>query len=187
MSRSYKRIMYTDDVRSAQDRAGHRDVADRMLHGDTGDDAMTQREAAFIRSRDGFYLATVNADGWPYIQYRGGPTGFLRVLDDRTLAFADFRGNRQMLSVGNLAGESRASLFLMDYAQRRRLKILAHSRVADLRDDPELAAQLVDEAYEAHPQRAIVFTVVAHDWNCPQHITPRFTEAEIRRIISEDR
>lgn len=178
MSRSYKQILYTENVRAAQAHAGDRDVAELMLNSDRADDRLTAREIEFIRERDGFYMATINSDGWPYLQYRGGPAGFLRVLDDHTLAFADFRGNRQLLSVGNVTGEPRVALFLMDYANRRRLKILARASVGDLHADRDLARRIVMPGYSAQPQRAIVFDVVAFDWNCPQHITPRYTEQE---------
>ena len=124
-------------------------------------------------------MATVTEDGWPYVQYRGGPAGFLKVLDDRTLAYADFQGNLQLLSTGNIAHDGRVSLFLIDYANRRRLKILARAEVIDGCDDPALLAALSDPDYGARPERAFVLHIEAFDWNCPQHITPRFTEVEI--------
>jgi predicted pyridoxine 5'-phosphate oxidase superfamily flavin-nucleotide-binding protein len=178
MSRSYKNIMYTPDVQAAQLHANTREAAERMRAADQAPDRLTDRETGFIRERDGFYIASVNADGWPYVQFRGGPPGFLEIIDDRTLAFADFRGNQQLLSVGNLSTDDRVSLFIMDYANRRRLKILAHATVRDLADDPELARRLIDPDYHARPERAMIFDIVAFDWNCPQHITPRFTERE---------
>ncbi len=142
-------------------------------------------EAAFIAERDSFYLATVSETGWPYVQHRGGPKGFLRVLDPRTLAFADLGGNRQLLSTGNLfAGNDRVALFLMDYPQRTRLKIMGHARVLDARDEPTLARKAVGEDGElARVERVFVIEVVSFDWNCPQHITPRYTEEEVEKYI----
>jgi hypothetical protein len=131
--------------------------------------------------RESFYMASVTETDWPYIQHRGGPTGFLRVLDEKTIAFADFRGNRQFVSVGNLAKNDRVALFLMDYPHQARLKILGHAKVIELKDDPALAAKLVLPGYRAKPERAFVITVEAFDWNCPQHITQRFTLADVER------
>lgn len=179
MSQSYKRITYTDSVKAAQSRAGTRDIAQRMLLADDGEDRLSAREIDFIAKRDGFYIGTVSEDGWPYVQYRGGPTGFLKVIDDTTLAYADFGGNMQLLSAGNIGHDDRVSLFFMDYAHRRRLKILARAEIIDGRDDPALLNRLSDPSYAAKPERAFVLHVEAFDWNCPQHITPRFTEAEI--------
>ena len=143
-------------------------------------------EAAFIAECDSFYLATVSETGWPYIQHRGGPEGFLRVLDAHTLAFADLKGNRQLLSTGNLAGgNDRAALFLMDYPQRTRLKIMGHARVLDARAEPELAAQVAPDAtLLARTERVLVVDVVSFDWNCPQYITPRFTAEEVETHVA---
>ncbi|MBI4468738.1 MAG: pyridoxamine 5'-phosphate oxidase family protein, partial [Acidobacteria bacterium] len=139
-------------------------------------------EADFIAERDGFYLATVGENGYPYVQFRGGPKGFLKMLDPKKLAYADFRGNMQYISVGNLNGNDTAALILMDYANRRRLKIFAHIEVVEAEDAPELIAQLQDTAYNAQIERAMVLHVEAFDWNCPQHITPRYTIEEIREL-----
>lgn len=147
-------------------------------------DRLTANEAAFIGQRDSFYIATVSESGWPYVQHRGGPPGFLKVLDDRTLAFADYRGNRQYVSVGNLTADDRASLILVDYVNRARLKILAHLAVVPLGSDAALEAVAVDRGYGARPERILKLTLVAFDWNCPQHIAPRFTEAEIAPAIA---
>ncbi len=144
-------------------------------------DTITDELADFIAERDSFYIATASADGQPYIQHRGGPKGFLKVLGDRTLGFADFSGNRQYISLGNLSENDRAQLFLMDYANRRRIKIWGRARVVE--DDPALLERLIDPAYKARPERAFVFEVEAWDVNCPQHITPRYTEAEIAPVI----
>ncbi len=144
----------------------------------------TPAETAFIAARDSFYMATVAENGWPYLQHRGGPAGFLRVLDERTLGFADFRGNRQYISLGNLSGNDRAALFLMDYPNRSRLKILGHVEIKDLAADPELAQRLLVPGYKAKPERAMLIHLAAFDWNCPQHITPRFTEAELAPALA---
>ncbi len=152
--------------------------------GPVRNDRIGAAEAAFIAGRDGFYLASVSQTGWPYVQYRGGAPGFLRVLDERTLGFADFRGNRQYVTAGNVAGNDRVSLFLMDYAHQRRLKIFGHVRMVDASDDPDLAARLAVPGYKARVERAAVITVEGLDWNCPQHITPRFTQVELEDVLS---
>jgi predicted pyridoxine 5'-phosphate oxidase superfamily flavin-nucleotide-binding protein len=179
MPNPFGRIAFTPTVRAFQERNGVRTRAPRPA--DPGDErgvSLTEAESEFIAARDGFYQATVSESGWPYVQFRGGPSGFLRVLDERTIAYADFRGNMQYISAGNLAGDGRVSLILMDYANRRRLKILGRARLVDAADDPALVAKLEDPAYRARVERAVVIAVAAFDWNCPQHITPRYTEAE---------
>jgi predicted pyridoxine 5'-phosphate oxidase superfamily flavin-nucleotide-binding protein len=138
--------------------------------------------ANYIANLDMFYLGTANAVGQPYIQYRGGPRGFLKVIDDRTLAFADFSGNRQYITLGNLSENPRAFLFLMDYVRSRRVKVWGTARVVE--DDPELLSRLVEPGYRARPERAIVFAVEAWDANCPQHIHPRLRETHVNRIIA---
>ena len=139
----------------------------------------TEREAAFNAARDSFYMASVSETGWPYIQHRGGPPGFLRVVDIRTLAFADYTGNRQYLTVGNLTGSDRVSLFLMDYANRRRLKILARAEIVPLDTDPRLTAAVVDRGMAQRAERIMRLRLEAFDWNCPQYITERWTMADI--------
>lgn len=176
-------IAITPSVKAAQEANGHAALWTNFKGGRTFD-RFTEAEAAFIAERDSFYMATVSETGWPYVQHRGGPKGFLRVLDDQTLAFADFRGNRQYLSVGNLAADNRASLFLMDYAARSRLKIFARTEVKDLKDDPELADAVATPGYRGKPERAMLLHLEAFDWNCPQFITPRFTEADIAQALA---
>lgn len=136
-------------------------------------------ELAFIAARDGFYLASVSETGWPYVQYRGGPAGFLSAIDDGTLGFADFRGNRQYITTGNVQANDRVSLFLMDYARRSRLKIFGHMRIIDAADDLALSERLAVPGYPGRVERIVLIAVQAFDWNCPQHITPRFTQAEL--------
>lgn len=155
------------------DFTGHRDF-----------DRFTENEKFFISQRDSFYMATVAENGWPYVQHRGGPPGFLRVLDDRTLGFADFRGNRQYISIGNLAVNDRAALFLMDYPNRARLKILTHVEIKDLKSAPELAEKLATPGYRAKVERAMIFHLENFDWNCSQHITPRLTQAELEPALA---
>ena len=130
-------------------------------------------------------MATVGEHGWPYVQFRGGPKGFLKVMDNMTLGYADFRGNRQYISVGNLDSSRKTSLFLMDYPSQQRLKIWAESEVIDAEQDSELLQTLEFSDYEAHTERLIIFRVQGYDWNCPQHITPRYTTEEIAREIDK--
>ena len=182
MPRKYPEIAFTEPVRSAQERYGSRTMAERLESMPFDDEQLSVRELAFIGERDSFYLSSVGADGWPYIQFRGGPKGFLKPLDTRTLGYADYRGNRQYISVGNLRAEQRVALFFMDYANRRRLKMFARAEVFDASERPDLVARLTDPAYPATVERAILFHVVAFDWNCPQHITPRYTEAEFAAL-----
>lgn len=141
-------------------------------------------ELEFIAARDSFYMATLSETGWPYVQHRGGPPGFLRALDAQTLACPDFRGNRQYISIGNLSVNDRACLFLMDYPHRRRLKMYVHVEVRGGADGAETLAALALPAYRAKAERALVFHLEAFDWNCPQHITPRFTEAELTDALA---
>jgi uncharacterized protein len=178
MAYGFLDIAATASVREAQRQNGSADYWSGF-HGERSFDRFTENEAAFIAARDSFYLATVSETGWPYVQHRGGPPGFIRVLDDKTLPIADFRGNRQYISVGNLGAGGRAALILVDYPNRRRLKILAHVEVKSLADDPELAAAVATPGYKAKPERVLLFRLDAFDWNCSQHITQRFTEAEI--------
>jgi uncharacterized protein len=176
-------IVSTPSVRAAQAANGSREVWERFA-GHRAFDRLTDNEAAFIGARDSFYMATVSETGWPYVQHRGGPRGFLKVLDERTLGFADLRGNRQYISLGNAAADDRVALILMDYPNRTRLKILAHMEARDLDADPDLAARLALPGYKGKAERAFLLHLETFDWNCPQHITPRFTAAEIETAMS---
>ena len=178
MSYGFLDIASTPSVRAAQAEMGVQDFWTN-LPADRSFDRFTENESAFIASRDSFYMASVSETGWPYVQHRGGPQGFLKVLDDRTLAFADYRGNRQYISAGNLAANDKVCLFLMDYPRRARLKIYAHAEKLALDADPALTGQLTTPSYRAKPERLFRLRLEAFDWNCPQHITPRYTEAEI--------
>ncbi len=180
MARNFADIAFTPRVRALQTRMGSRH------HYAALDDAseargvaLTDREAGFIAERDGFYQATVGETGWPYVQFRGGPSGLLKVLDPKTLAYADFRGNVQYISAGNLEGNDRIALILMDYAHKQRLKVWGRVRLVDARDDEALVGRLEMPAYRARIERAVVIAVEAFDWNCPQHITPRYSRAEV--------
>ena len=186
MAQAFAEITFTPAVKAAQMRYGSRESYAALEAPEApARNQLTAKERTFVEARDGFYQATVNADGWPYVQFRGGPVGFLKVLGDRTLAYADFAGNRQYLSVGNLQTNDRIALILMDYARRRRLKLWGRVRFVDVEDDPSLAASLAVEGYPARIERAVLIHVEAFDWNCPQHITPRFTEAEIGPALAE--
>lgn len=176
-------IAITPSVRAAQAAMGSAE-AWIDFRGQRAFDRFTPHEATFIAERDSFYIASVAETGWPYVQYRGGPKGFLRQIDDRTLAFADFRGNRQYLTVGNVSADQRVSLILMDYPGRARLKIFAHAEIVQLDADPDLAERVLTSGYKAHPERVILLHLKAFDWNCPQHIFPRFTEAEVAQAVA---
>lgn len=179
MARAFSEIAFTPGVRAFQTRMGSRENYARLDHVDYRGDTLGPTEAEFIAARDGFYQASVGENGWPYVQFRGGPAGFLRVLDQRTIGYADFRGNVQYISAGNIEADGRVALILMDYAQRRRLKIWGRARLVDAADDAPLIARLEDGNYRARSERAVVISVEAFDWNCPQHITPRFTREEL--------
>jgi ferredoxin-NADP reductase/predicted pyridoxine 5'-phosphate oxidase superfamily flavin-nucleotide-binding protein len=184
MARKFAEITYTPSIKAAQSRYGSRAQNERFEEGEEGtDNIIGPAEAEFIEARDGFYQATVNEAGWPYVQFRGGPAGFLKVLDERTIGYADFRGNVQYLSVGNLNANDRIALILMDYPNRRRLKIWARVKIVHFDEDPEILTRLEVPTYRARVERAVVLTIEAMDWNCPQHITPRFTERDVANMI----
>jgi predicted pyridoxine 5'-phosphate oxidase superfamily flavin-nucleotide-binding protein len=145
--------------------------------------ALTASEAFFIDSRDSFYMATISETGWPYVQHRGGPPGFVKVLGPNLIGFADLKGNRQLISTGNLDASDRVALFMMDYPHRTRLKLLGHARVLDAREHTELVAELAPASLRSKVERLFLIQVISYDWNCPQYITPRFTVAEIEKYI----
>lgn len=180
MRKEFSEITFTEGVKAEQERMGSRGAYDQMVAELDPSPGFGDPERAFLALRDSFYMASVGETGWPYIQHRGGPPGFLKVLGAKTLGFADFRGNRQYISTGNIAQEERVSLFLMDYPNRRRLKVLGRARAISPMDDPELAARLSERAGKAHTERLFVIEVEGFDWNCPQYITPRFTLAELQ-------
>ncbi|MGQ0556976.1 MAG: pyridoxamine 5'-phosphate oxidase family protein, partial [Nitrospiraceae bacterium] len=179
MAMKYLETMMTESVLRAQQQCyGHAakitDAPERDLLG--------EEEAEFIAARESFYLGTVSETGWPYVQHRGGPKGFLRLMNSSTLIFADYQGNRQLLSTGHLSVEDRVSLFLMDYPNRTRLKILGHARVEDARLHPDFAAQLANPGMKARVERIVLIDVVSFDWNCPKYITPRYSLDEIEEL-----
>ena len=179
MTHRFADIAFTDSVKAAQDAYGSRGNNDRLQAKAGPNDSLVPKEAAYIAQRDSFYLATVSDSGWPYAQHRGGPKGFLNVLNPGQLAYADFRGNLQLISTGNVSVNDRCSLILMDYAHRKRLKILGHLHVQDAAEaTPELLEQVQPGDYRAHIERIVVIDVAAFDWNCPQHIPRRYTEEE---------
>lgn len=184
MARAFAKIAFTNAVKAVQLRHGSRAAYARLEQGDDDGRLLTAHEVDFIHARDSFYQASVSETGWPYVQFRGGPAGFLQVLDERSIGYADFRGNLQYLSVGNLHADERVALILMDYPNRRRLKIWGRAKIVYPEENPALIAGLEVPTYRARVERGIIITIEAYDWNCPQHITPRFTEAEIAtRII----
>jgi predicted pyridoxine 5'-phosphate oxidase superfamily flavin-nucleotide-binding protein len=183
MTHRFADIAFTDSVKAAQTAYGSRPNNQRLQELAGPNDQLSPKEARFIAERDTFYLATVNESGWPYVQHRGGPKGFLKVIDTGQLAYADFRGNTQLISTGNVTVNDRCSLILMDYPRRKRLKILGHMHVQNATDaPPELLAQVESAEYGARIERIVVIDVAAYDWNCPQHITRRYTEEEFAAL-----
>ena len=185
MPHAFAQIAFTPQVKAEQQRDGSRASYARSFETDSRsfNDRLGQAEMDFIAQLRSFYMATVSETGWPYVQHRGGPTGFVQVLDDQHIAFADYAGNRQLISVGNLAGNHRVAVIAVDYTHRVRLKLLGTMAVRPLADDEALASRLVAPGVQARPQRAMVVTVEGFDWNCPQHIVPRFTEDEIAKAV----
>lgn len=184
MVNNFSDITFTPAVKSAQERYGSRGNNEKIENSNREMNVLTEREKEFIEGRDSFYQATVGENDWPYVQYRGGPTGFLKVLDDKTIGYADFRGNIQYLSVGNLNANDRISLILMDYPNRRRLKIWARASILHEDENPDLLRQLENPTYRARVERAVILKIEAFDWNCPQHIAPRFTEGELEDVLA---
>ncbi|GAB0116475.1 pyridoxamine 5'-phosphate oxidase family protein [Acidisoma sp. 7E03] len=183
MAYGFLDTLTTPGIRAAQAAMG----ADRQwaqFKGHRDFDRIGPQEAAFIAARDSFYLASVGEGGWPYVQHRGGAPGFLKVIDATTLAFPDYRGNLQYISVGNLATSDRVALILMDYPHRARMKILARAEIVQVEDRPDLAERVLDPKSQARVERIILLHLVAFDWNCPQHIIPRFTEAEVGEAVA---
>lgn len=182
MGHKFAEIAFTESVRQVQQQQGSRDNYAAMDEGEDYNDRLSNAEASFIAERDSFYMSSVSETGWPYTQHRGGPVGFTRVLDEKTIGFADFRGNRQYVSTGNFLNNDRVSLFFMDYPNRRRLKLLGRIREVS-RKETELLTQLKTEGYRALVERGFVIKVEAFDWNCPQHITPRYTQAQVEELM----
>ena len=191
MTNAFADIAFTPSVKAAQVHDGSRESLERRLEssfegeGEPTHHRLGEPEADFISGQRSFYMATVSETGWPYVQHRGGPRGFLKVLGPQTLAFADFAGNRQLISVGNLAANDRVALIMVDYALRVRLKVLGHLSQHDLTAGDPLATELLRPDYRARSQRAMTIHVEAFDWNCPQHIPVRIDAEDVERILSE--
>ena len=184
MAQNYRHTLFDEAVKAEQRRHGSRASYEKMdANADGTPDALTAKEIAFIEARDSFYMASVTAGGWPYMQHRGGPAGFLRHIAGNRIGFADLSGNKQYISTANLKGNDRVSLFLMDYPNRDRLKLVGHAAIVELADDPAAVTALMPETYRATPERAFFVDVIGWEWNCSQHITPRFTEAEISAAV----
>ncbi len=185
MAHKFAEIAFTPTVRQVQAEHGSRRAYANLDEGEFDQNNLIgPNEAAFIETRDSVYMATVSETGWPYIQHRGGPTGFIKVLNERQLGFLDYRGNRQYVSVGNLQGSDRVSMFFMDYPRKARLKLLGHARVVTNEEATDLGL-IIPDGYRARSERAFVIDVAGFDWNCPQHITERYTVEELRPTISK--
>lgn len=186
MARNFASLAFSDQVKALQEKHGSRASYERMEKR-TIVAGLTEFEVDFIAKRDSFYMASIGEQGYPYIQHRGGPKGFLRAIDTNTIGFIDFSGNKQYITVGNLATHTNVSLFLMDYPARARLKIYAKAEVVELADRPELIKTLSSPEYQAKPERIMLLHIEAYDWNCPQHISPRFTAEEIEEALKPQR
>jgi predicted pyridoxine 5'-phosphate oxidase superfamily flavin-nucleotide-binding protein len=184
MAHNFGSLVFTPAVKALQERYGSRRQYARMESSETPLDRFGPDETAFIAERDSFYMATVGATGWPYIQHRGGPAGFLKVIDEQTLAFADFRGNRQYVSTGNIATEHRVALILVDYPRQARLKILGRAEIFEGSTAGEWTERVRLPDYKVVTERVYVIHADTFDWNCPQHITPRYTEKQIGEALS---
>ncbi|HEV2645880.1 MAG TPA: pyridoxamine 5'-phosphate oxidase family protein [Acidobacteriaceae bacterium] len=180
MGRAYAKVMFSEAAKRLQEQHGSRAQYERLAERGESGDGLGPMERDFIARRDSFYIASVTEEGWPYMQHRGGPKGFLRVLEAKMLAFVDYAGNKQYITAGNLETNDRVALFLMDYPHEARLKVIGHARAVE--GDTELEARVKLEGDNAKVERVVVIEVVAFDWNCSQHITPRWTEEEIARL-----
>lgn len=181
---SYADLMFTKAVEAEQEAIGSKGAYDRRYEAKR-DEPLGENEVEFLTTRNSIYIASVNSDGWPYVQHRGGPRGFVQVLDDRTIAFADYRGNRQLITKGNLKGCDRVSIFAMDYPRKARLKLLGHAQLLDAADAQDILPKLQTEG-QGRIERAMVIRIAAFDWNCPQFITPRFDAQEMTALIGPE-
>ncbi len=186
MAKNFATLAFTDAVKAMQEKAGSRSSYARMER-DSYVDGLTDSEIGFIAERDSFYMASIGENNFPYIQHRGGPKGFIKVLDEKRIGFIDFRGNMQYITVGNMATNNNVALIMVDYPARARLKILAKATIVELKDDPALFELLDLEDYKFKPERMMLFQIEAYDWNCPQHITPRYTAEEIEAAFAGQR
>src|SRR5713101_7645975 len=184
MAHNFGSLVFTPVIKALQERYGSRRQYARLEGSGVSRDRLGPQESSFITERDTFYMASIGASGWPYVQHRGGPKGFLKVIDDRTIAFADFRGNKQFISTGNLTTDNRVALILVDYPSQQRLKILGNAEIFEGMQAREWIERLREPGYKASVERAFVIRVEAFDWNCPQHITPRFTAEQIQEALA---
>lgn len=182
MARNFAEIAFTEAVKRLQEKHGSRRGYDRMEKFSEVN-GLTNQETLFIQNRDSFYLASIGVKEFPYVQHRGGPKGFVKVLDSKRIGFIDFIGNKQYISAGNMETNKNVSLIMIDYPTRTRLKIFAKAEIVDLKDDPELFDLLDLEDYVFRPEQMMVFHIEAYDWNCPQHITPRYTKEEVEEAF----
>ena len=181
---SYADLMFTDEVEAQQDAVGAKG-AFASRYAAKQDEPLGEDEAAFLTSRTSIYMASVNSAGWPYVQHRGGPLGFIKLLDARTIGFADYRGNRQLITKGNLQTDDRVSIFAMDYVRKARLKLQGHATLVDAADAPELAEKMQTQG-QGRVERFMTIRIAAWDWNCPQFITPRFDTAEMTALVGPE-
>ncbi|MFD2574651.1 pyridoxamine 5'-phosphate oxidase family protein [Spirosoma soli] len=182
MAQNYPALAFTDPVKKLQERFGSRTAYARQEHF-AYQDGLTEQEIGFIAEQDSLYMASIGENGFPYIQHRGGPKGFVKVIDKDTIGFVDFTGNRQYISVGNMLTHPQVSLIMVNYPRRARLKIYAEARIVELKDNPALVDLLDPADYPHRPERMIVLVVKAYDWNCPQHIKPRYTAEDITEAM----
>lgn len=186
MAKNFATLAFTGAVKAMQEKAGSRSSYARMER-DSYVDGLTENEIDFIAQRDSFYMASIGENGFPYIQHRGGPKGFIKVIDAKRIGFIDFRGNMQYISVGNIATNKNVALIMVDYPARARLKILAKAEIVELKDDPSMYELLDLKDYKFKPERMMVLHIEAYDWNCPQHITPRYTVEDIEAAFAGQR
>ncbi len=182
MGHQYAEIMFTKNVKDLQEQYGSRKSYARMERGEDYNNVLGVAEIQFIVNCDSFYMASVNEEGWPYIQHRGGPKGFIKIIDEKTIGFSDFSGNKQYISVGNFKTNNKVSLFFMDYKNRRRLKMIGHIQIVE-EADSEIRRKLEPDNYTAHVERGLIITILGFDWNCPQHITQRYTREDIQPLL----
>ncbi|MBE8724387.1 pyridoxamine 5'-phosphate oxidase family protein [Flavobacterium hungaricum] len=179
---NYQELAFSDAIKEIQEKKGSRSSYARMEK-TSYTDGLTESEMGFIESMDSFYMATYGENEFPYIQHRGGPKGFVKILDNKTIGIVDFTGNRQYISSGNISKNSRVAIIMVSYPQRARLKIYAEASIIDIESDSDLYEKLQPEDYKFKPEQMMVFKIKAYDWNCPQHITPRFTVAEVKEVF----
>jgi predicted pyridoxine 5'-phosphate oxidase superfamily flavin-nucleotide-binding protein len=183
MAKNFASIAFSEEVKALQEKKGSRASYARMER-EVHQDGLTENEVAFISQQDSFYIATVGESGFPYIQHRGGPQGFIKVLDTKRIGFIDFKGNMQYISVGNIVTNNKVALIMVHYPSRTRLKIYAKAEIVELKDAPALYDQLDLSEYKFRPERMMILHIEAYDWNCPQHITPRYTVEEIEEVVA---